>query len=101
MIHTGSVRVIHGQDVIVFHEVLITVVIILTIVGNVMGRVNIDLSVKDMGGRIRGKDMGDQGPALLAHNSALLCLYLNGYIIQETGEMVKQYEQIFLDISRC
>nr|AHF23851.1 hypothetical protein [uncultured bacterium Contig15] len=73
VIHAGGIRVIHGQDVVIFHEILIAVVIILAFMRDIMGRINVDLSVEDMGGRIRSKDMGYQRPALLAHNSALLC----------------------------
>ena len=81
VIHAGRVQTVHGQNVVVFHPVFITVVVVLTVMGNIVGRVDIDLSIKNMGGRIRGKDVGDQGPALLTHGNSTP-LYQNGDIIQ-------------------
>ena len=69
VIHAGRVRVIHGKDVIVLHAVLVTVVVILAVVGDIVGRIHVDLPVENMGGGIRCKDMGDQRPALLAHGN--------------------------------
>lgn len=81
VIHAGSVQAVHGQDVVVFHPVFITVVVVFSVMGNVVGGVDIDLSIKYMGGRIRSKDMGDQGAALLTHGNSTP-LYQNGNIIQ-------------------
>ena len=57
---------------VVFHAVLIAIVIVLAVVGNVMGGVYVDFAIEDVGGRIRGKDMGDQRLALFTHEEALL-----------------------------
>ena len=37
-----------------------------------MGRIYVDFAIENVGGRIRGKDMGDQRPALFTHEEALL-----------------------------
>ena len=75
MIHAGRVRIVHGQDVVVFHAVFVAVVVILSIVGNVVGGINIDFSIENMGGGIRCENMGDQRLALFAHPGALLCWF--------------------------
>ena len=72
VVHTGRIHTVHGQDVVVFHAVLIAIVIVLAVVGNVMGGVYVDFAIEDVGGRIRGKDMGDQRLALFTHEEALL-----------------------------
>lgn len=67
---------------VVFHAVFIPVVVILAVVGDIMGRINVNLSVKNMGGGIRREDVGDQWTALFAHGSIPLLFGFVFYIIQ-------------------
>ena len=48
VIHAGRVRPVHGQDMVVLHHVFAAVVVILTVMGNIVGRINIDLIPENM-----------------------------------------------------
>jgi hypothetical protein len=70
VVHAGSIHAVHGKDVIILHAVLITVIVVLTVMGNIMGGIDVNLSVENMSGRIRCKNMGDQWPALFTHEDS-------------------------------
>ena len=70
MVHAGRVGIIHGENVVILHAVFVAVVVILTVVGNIVGGINVQFTVEHMGGGIRGKNVGNQGFALFAHVNA-------------------------------
>ena len=67
MVDAGCIHTVHAEYMVVLHLVFIPVVIILPVMGNIVGWVNIKLIIKYMGRRICGVNMGYKGFSLFTH----------------------------------
>ena len=59
--------VVHAEHVVILHLVLVAVVVVLAVVRDVVGRVDVELVVEHVGGRVRGENVGDERFSLLCH----------------------------------
>lgn len=74
---------------VVLHQVFVAVVVVLAVVGDIMGGIDLDPPAEHMGSRVRSENMTDQRLAFFAHGDAS-CMEdsVNGSI-QGMGEEYK------------
>ena len=72
VINAFAVKRIHGKDMIILHPVFIAVIVVLSVVWNIVGRIDVEFVIENMGGRIRGKDMTYQRLPLFTHSVHIL-----------------------------
>gem|GEM_PF-4818348 len=57
VIDAVCLEVIEGKNVVVFHSVLVTIVVILAVMRDIVRRIDVDLAVKNMCRRVCCKNM--------------------------------------------
>ena len=73
MVGDGAFYVGHGEDVVVVHVILVSIVVVLNVSLPVVGRVDVELAIEDVGTGVCCEEMGDDRARVFLRRVGHIC----------------------------